>query len=192
MYQMYLYQDPEEPEKRSAMLREAALRHAPWLKEVQLDFGRTEAGKPYFTSWPASGVQFSISHSGGLWAFILGPVRIGLDVQICRSCRHDEIAARFFTAAETEYVRQEGISGFYQIWTRREAFAKYTGLGFFGTAGVRPDLVENGMLRETVPWEDRTLWIREIPMEHPFAAAWCVDDEKEELQIVRSAEIGRF
>ena len=46
MYQMYLYQDPEEPEKRSAMLREAALRHAPWLKEVQLDFGRTEAGKP--------------------------------------------------------------------------------------------------------------------------------------------------
>lgn len=30
------------------------------------------------------------------------------------------------------YVKDAGLEGFFEIWTRREAFGKYTGEGFFG------------------------------------------------------------
>ena len=30
------------------------------------------------------------------------------------------------------YIKEVGLEGFFEIWTRREAFGKYTGEGFFG------------------------------------------------------------
>ena len=205
MFQIYLYHDPGDPDRRLALLQDAARTFAPHLTEADLSIGRSRAGKPFFTSPAAADIQFSISHSGGLWACILGNGPCGIDLQENRSCRQDAIAARFFSDAEADYVKQTGLPGFYRIWTRREAFAKFTGLGFFGMAGELPDFgvrdesqesEEVGKLvslRDFVIWNGQKVWFHEVSVHETaagtgFTMVWCSTEEKGEAEIVDRRE----
>ena len=113
-------------------------------------------GKPVFEKLPS--VKFSVAHSGSRWACIMGLDEVGLDAEDLSmrrrqdsdrartrggagediaSCgeRYIRIARRFFTADESGYV--EGAAGayddiivrFFHIWTKKEAYVKYTGHG---------------------------------------------------------------
>lgn len=218
MLQIYLYRDPGNPDRRLALLQDAARTFAPRLTEAELSISRSTAGKPFFTSPAAADIQFSISHSGGLWACILGKSPCGIDLQENRSCRQDAIAARFFSDAEADYVKQTGLFGFYRIWTRREAFAKFTGLGFFGMAGELPDFGvrnETGQrdetgetggdkdgkqvrLRDSVIWNGQKVWFHEVGVHDAgvhetaagtrFTMVWCSTEEKGEAEIVDRRE----
>ena len=205
MFQIYLYHDPGNPDRRLALLQDAARTFAPHLTEADLSIGRSRAGKLFFTSPAAADIQFSISHSGGLWACILGNGPCGIDLQENRSCRQDAIAARFFSDAEADYVKQTGLPGFYRIWTRREAFAKFTGLGFFGMAGELPDFgvrdesqesEEVGKLvslRDFVIWNGQKVWFHEVSVHETaagtgFTMVWCSTEEKGEAEIVDRRE----
>ena len=210
MFQIYLYRDPGSPDRRLALLQDAARTFAPQLTEAELSIGRSTAGKPFFTSPAAADIQFSISHSGGLWACILGNGPCGIDLQENRSCRQDAIAARFFSDAEADYVKQTGLPGFYRIWTWREAFAKFTGLGFFGMAGELPDFgvrdesqesEEVGKLvslRNFVIWNGQKVWFHEVGVHDAgvhetaagtgFTMVWCSTEEKGEAEIVDRRE----
>ena len=210
MFQIYLYRDPGNPDRRLALLQDAARTFAPHLTEADLSIGRSRAGKPFFTSPAAADIQFSISHSGGLWACILGNGPCGIDLQENRSCRQDAIAARFFSDAEADYVKQTGLPGFYRIWTRREAFAKFTGLGFFGMAwelpdfGVRDESQESEevgklvSLRNFVIWNGQKVWFHEVGVHDAgihetaagtgFTMVWCSTEEKGEAEIVDRRE----
>ena len=205
MFQIYLYHDPGEADRRLALLRDAARSFAPRLAEAELSISRSPKGKPFFTSPAAAGLRFSISHSGGLWACILGKSPCGMDLQENRLCRQDAIAARYFTDAEAEYVKQDGISGFYRIWTRREALAKFTGLGFFGMAGALPDFGERDIsqkreedgkpvrLRDFVIWNGQKVWFHEVGIHETtagtgFTMVWCSTEEKGEAEIVDRRE----
>lgn len=212
MFQIYLYRDPGEEEGRTAILREAAVSFAPQLAAENLNIQRTEEGKPFFTSPAAADIHFSISHSGGLWACILGDGPCGMDLQENRSCRQDAIAVRYFSDAEAEYVKQDGLFGFYRVWTRREALAKFTGLGFFGMAGELPDFGvrdetgERGVdeegkqvrLRDFVIWNEQKIWFHEVGVHEVgfhetaagtgFTMVWCSTEEKGEAEIVDRRE----
>lgn len=99
---------------------------------------RSEEGKPFFENL---NIHFSVSHSGNLWACLMGPFNCGLDVQYIKPCNFTKIAGRFFSQNECKYVESKGLDGFFEIWVRREAFGKYTGEGFFGNMAefVMPD-----------------------------------------------------
>lgn len=106
-----------------------------YCMETGLDFiekyaviKRTDRGKPYFDNIP---IAFSISHTEDLWACLMreGTQQVGVDIQVERSARYDKIAERYYTSEEQEYVGEQGSAGFFEIWTRKEAFAKYTGEG---------------------------------------------------------------
>ena len=99
---------------------------------------RSQAGKPYFDNLD---IYFSVSHTDGLWACLMGPVNCGLDIQVIKPCNYLKIAGRFFSAAENAYVRSQGLEGFFALWTRREAAGKYSGRGFFADL---PELVQDG------------------------------------------------
>ncbi|HET9651750.1 MAG TPA: hypothetical protein VFP36_06150, partial [Usitatibacter sp.] len=75
---------------------------APW--GVVLDY--TEQGKPVLAS-RASGLEFNVSHSRGLALFAFARSRrVGVDVEALeRQVDHDDIAQRFFTAAESSALR---------------------------------------------------------------------------------------
>lgn len=88
-----------------------------------------EWGKPYFANRPD--VCFNISHAAG--AIVVGLCRrpIGLDVE--RIGRYDHrVAARVFSAAERAYVEADDSlveRRFCEVWTRKEARAKWSGEG---------------------------------------------------------------
>ena len=90
-------------------------------------------GKPYFPSHPD--VHFSVSHTGNLWACAFADREVGLDVQEHREnddpARLARLAKRWFSDGERRYLEERGYepAEFYRIWSRKEAFVKYTGDG---------------------------------------------------------------
>ncbi|MDD2217437.1 MAG: 4'-phosphopantetheinyl transferase superfamily protein [Eubacteriales bacterium] len=120
-------------ENRETYVKQAA---ANFLKEEgddnferALDFEvkRGEHGKPYFDSPDAP--YFSVSDSGQLWVCAVANQEVGIDIQEVKDKDYTDLAKRFFTEEEAEFVRLYGKEGFFLLWTRKEAYVKYKGTG---------------------------------------------------------------
>jgi 4'-phosphopantetheinyl transferase len=99
---------------------------------AELTFAYAQHGKPFL---PESELQFNVSHSGevGLIAVAHGR-RIGVDVELIRNLPDaEDVARRFFAPSEVEEYLSLPIDrrpeGFYNAWTRKEAFIKAVGDG---------------------------------------------------------------
>ncbi|HVH67071.1 MAG TPA: 4'-phosphopantetheinyl transferase superfamily protein [Gemmatimonadales bacterium] len=102
---------------------------------VELEYGAH--GKPALAGrFADSDLRFNVSHSDDLAVYAFASGReIGVDVEAIRPLRDaDSIAARFFSSRETAaYLALDPGDrplGFYQCWTRKEAFIKALGEGF--------------------------------------------------------------
>jgi phosphopantetheinyl transferase len=106
-------------------------------------------GKPYFSDRALEGVFFSLSHTRGHAAVAFAGEEIGLDCENIAArpltaSRCGRIARRCFLEDELSYVfggcgdgRDDGDEDgndaklrFFEIWTAKEAYMKYTGNGF--------------------------------------------------------------
>jgi 4'-phosphopantetheinyl transferase len=108
-------------------------------------------GKPRFADLALRDVHFSISHTKGAAVVAFADREIGIDIE--RTSRFDKgeerllgIARRFFADDELAYVVGEGqttptalrpplhrgelASRFFEVWTGKEAYMKWTGRGF--------------------------------------------------------------
>ena len=110
----------------------ARLGEAP--EAIEFIYGRR--GKPALAPrLAASGLRFNLAHCGGvaIYAFAQGR-EIGVDIEKVRQLRDaDHVAARFFTPRENcDYQALAGAEraqGFFNCWTRKEAFIKALGGG---------------------------------------------------------------
>lgn len=94
----------------------------------QLKFTRTSRGKPLC---PASGLHFSLSHSGFYVACVVAESEVGLDIEMLRPVRQ-ELAHRVCTEAELAWLFPAGTfdaARFLALWTAKEAYLKFTGEG---------------------------------------------------------------
>ncbi|MEV7597964.1 4'-phosphopantetheinyl transferase superfamily protein [Kitasatospora sp. NPDC089797] len=92
----------------------------------QLRFRRGRWGKPAVVD--ASGLHFSLSHSGELALLAVAPRPVGVDVELVRSGRDvDRLSRRFFPCPERELVARGGRPAFARLWTRKEACVKASG-----------------------------------------------------------------
>lgn len=101
---------------------------------VQLVYGAR--GKPALSPHFADAeLHFNVSHCGDVAAYAFARRReVGVDVEHVRLMPDsDEIAARFFSRRENEAYRaldpRDKLVGFFNCWTRKEAFVKATGCG---------------------------------------------------------------
>jgi len=183
MFHLFLYKDPGEPAARTSLLKQSVslyvknrIPRQSGKEDGQYCIRRTEKGKPYLvdalTEAPAEDIHLSISHSGGLWALLAGPVPCGLDIQEIKPADWRRLSARFFPEADLTGIRseEEGLREFYRLWCRREALAKYTGLGFFGVS------------EETCTCD---VSFHEIDLEDGFMAVWCGGEEDDEIVCIR-------
>lgn len=92
-------------------------------------------GKLYLSDYPAR-LQFNVSHSAdmALYAITLDH-EIGVDLEwINPNIEIFPLMTRFYTTAEMQAVTAlppgQQIAGFYQVWTRKEAYLKALGAGF--------------------------------------------------------------
>ena len=100
-------------------------------------------GKPYFGDPVLEGIFFSRSHSKSHEVLCFSEGEIGVDCEDTAARpgidkRYKSIAGRCFTNDEQEYVLSgdgDPVGRFFEIWTAKEAYMKYTGNGF--TEGFR-------------------------------------------------------
>lgn len=77
-------------------------------------------------------IHFNISHSGNWIVVGFGISEIGIDVEKMEEIDLSGVAS-FFTKEEQLFLtadRKNRLIDFYKIWTAKESYMKYTGLGF--------------------------------------------------------------
>ena len=121
---------------RAQLRRLLAARLGVRPESVELVYG--PRGKPALSRrFANSELRFNVSHSEdvAVYAFAQGR-EIGIDVEAIRAIRDaDDIAARFFSRREYEEYRvldrHDRLPGFFNCWTRKEAFIKARGDGIY-------------------------------------------------------------
>jgi 4'-phosphopantetheinyl transferase len=102
-------------------------------ESVQLAYA--PAGKPALAPRYERDLRFNLSHCGGVAAYAFAEGReVGVDVEEVRVLPDaDDVAKRFFSRRErSAYLRlprRERPQGFFNCWTRKEAFIKALGSG---------------------------------------------------------------
>jgi 4'-phosphopantetheinyl transferase len=99
-------------------------------------FSSAKGMKPEFDSrFSGAGIQFNLSHSSELALLAVARgARVGVDIEWMKpEFPIDEIAARFFSAAEISVLKtlpaDERVEAFFSCWTRKEAYIKARGEG---------------------------------------------------------------
>ena len=95
-------------------------------------------GKPFFAEPWLEGVYFSRSHTLGFELVCFSDSETGLDCENSEARpgiekRYEGIAERFFADEERAYMgagSEGALMRFFEIWTAKEAYMKYTGRGF--------------------------------------------------------------
>lgn len=109
------------------------------------EIARDAYGKPYFPRRPD--LHFSLSHSGGLALCGVGTGPLGVDIELVRPRRAGLPRYALTDLEHGDYLARGGGWGdFCALWTRREAWVKYTGLGVARSRGR--DMPGGLLLRE--------------------------------------------
>lgn len=131
-----------------------------------------QSGRPILSGYAGVAPSVSIAHSAGWVACGLAQDgEIGVDLEEHRPERNwTEIAASVFGPQESSRTMQEGISGFYRIWSLREALSKATGAGLAAVTDKK-DRVEGGPLKgrwsATIDGSFWSLWHEEMACRMP-------------------------
>lgn len=130
----YIYENYKEifPDLKGHDLTDALIFKA--LREHGVDTEglkviRDHMGKPFLGPRSAVRLHISVSHCAGTFAVVISDRNCGIDIQEAKDTAIEKIAERFFTDEECGMVARGGKEAFFRIWTRKEAYAKYTGGG---------------------------------------------------------------
>lgn len=99
------------------------------ISNDKIKFLHGKHGKPYIIDFPNFHYNISHTHSAIAAAFSDSPV--GIDIEKIRIAE-TEIAKRFFAETEIKYVFDNYTEidiHFFDIWTKKESYVKYTGYG---------------------------------------------------------------
>ncbi len=106
------------------------------LNPARVEFRYGKAGKPCLPdSINPRGLRFNVSHSGGMaLAAVAWGREVGVDVeQIRAGVNLQEVARQFFSQREVtelfDLPVEQQPAGFFNCWTRKEAYVKATGQG---------------------------------------------------------------
>lgn len=100
-----------------------------------ITFTHSLAGKPALAGKLAGALHFNLSHTQGMIVFAFARERqVGIDVECLRPMPDAEaLAARWFAPVEVAGLRTlpalDQLRGFFNGWTRKEAFIKAVGAG---------------------------------------------------------------
>ncbi len=95
----------------------------------EIIFGKGAYGKPFVVNFP--NFHYNLSHTRNAIAVAISCNEIGIDIEKINN-NHKEIAARFFTEDEYQYIyctKAYQDRRFYEIWTMKEAYIKCIGKG---------------------------------------------------------------
>lgn len=150
--------------------------------------GKPELAVPF----ERTGLQFNVSHSESLALYaVTGQGRVGVDIERLRPLRHlDEIAERIFSPEERRALRRlppiEQPEGFWNCWTRKEAYVKAIGTGLADplvrfTVSLAPGAPARLEHVEGDPGAPERWTLEALSVDHGYAAAIAVEARTSEL-----------
>lgn len=104
---------------------------------LPLQVAYASKGKPYIRHVPW---HYNLSHSGDYAALAISDAPVGIDIQQMKPYR-ETLVKRFFSEEEQQSVM--GMTLFYTLWCRKEAYGKLKG------TGLTEDVLRRNMLEET-------------------------------------------
>lgn len=158
-----------QEDKLRCVVADALLRMALGTQTYQIE--TNEFGKPHIKG--CEGFFYNLSHSGRYVVLAWGNSEVGVDVQ-----QHGDgvntqaIARRYFTSEEQRYM-QEDPQRFYEIWSKKESYVKYTGHGL--NEGLRSFSVFE--TEQTVRYKYRLL-------EGGYSLSLCTTEDSDSLQML--------
>jgi Phosphopantetheinyl transferase len=120
------------------------------------------------------GVHFSVSHSGKYWVCALLSEPIGIDIQQKSNTCQQAIAERFFHPQEYRYLQKNNLEGFFDIWTAKESYVKYTGQGI-GDGFADFSVINNGRFSKQI----NDVSIQFVPIDADYSMCVCAKDMAE-------------
>ena len=139
-----------------------------WTEPLKISYRYGEHGKPSITDFPK---HFNLSHSGDYVVCAVCDGEVGVDIQKWVPFK-ERTAERFFAPEEWKLLQslpvEQRTEMFYRLWTRKEAYGKYTGLGI-------PDAVRENLLGEEECAEKRIHFLEMSP-DQGYSVAVCVAD----------------
>ena len=136
MISVYIREDYKSHENNSREFAKRCIREYSGIADfTEFSFAENEFGKPFIANID-SDIHFSLSHSGNILVCAVARFNIGVDCQIVNikdAARCKKIAERFYSPQEKLFLDglpdADYISNFFKIWTKKEAYIKYTGRG---------------------------------------------------------------
>ena len=135
----FRFDDDKKRTVAGEMLARKAINKLCGVPEEKIIFGKTEKGKPFAENVD---VQFNISHSGNFVVCAADKKSIGVDIEEIRLVNL-KVAKRVYTNDELFYLfgytptdnafdktpDSQMLVRFFELWTAKEAYLKYTGTG---------------------------------------------------------------
>lgn len=135
----FRFDDDKKRTVAGEMLARKAISEICSVPEEKILFGKTEKGKPFAAGLD---IQFNISHSGNFVVCAADKKSIGVDIEEIRPVKLS-VAKRVYTQTELFYLfgytptdnafdktpDSQMLVRFFELWTAKEAYLKYTGTG---------------------------------------------------------------
>lgn len=154
----------------------------------ELKFSANEFGKPFLSNHE---IEFNLSHSGEFALVgIAHKCKVGVDVELIREdLELEDLARRYFSLREVSELMalkdEQRVIGFFNCWTRKEAYIKAQGLGLsLPLDSFDVSLGEPALLHATRPdAKVASRWsLRSLDVESNYAAALAVEGNNLEVQ----------
>ena len=140
------------------MLREQA-------SPFPLSYEYGEQGKPQIVNFPK---KFNLSHSGDYVVCGVSDGEVGVDIQKWVPFK-ERTAERFFAKEEWKLLQETDVEKrtelFYRLWSRKEAYGKYTGQGIGSVVGED--------FSDERKWKEKKICFREQILEAGYSLAVC-------------------
>lgn len=169
-----------ESDKIRCVIAELLVRYLLWtqygMDAQTLTICHSEYGKPYFEN---SKIHFNLSHSGDWVVCAMGDSEMGVDVEAIRPMDFPSVY-RAFSKNEIAQLNKEDIEQypdlFYQIWTLKESYVKYLGLGLqypFSSFSIIPRFNDKTFVIHTDIAERVSFFSSKLDENHWYAL--CMD-----------------
>lgn len=173
---LYICEDVESAKRQSREFAEMCVRDYTGEKKAQFIFTKNKYGKPFIKN---RDIYFSLSHSGNLLICAVSRYNIGADCQIINIKdieRCKKIAARFYSSHENIFLNSlpeaKYINHFFKIWTKKEAYIKYTGKG-----------LAEGLSTFSVNHLDGVRFIKYTGISGAYIYLCCGEDNSDDLRV---------
>nr|WP_214749430.1 4'-phosphopantetheinyl transferase superfamily protein [Exiguobacterium sp. s189] len=154
----------------------------------ELDFAKTEFGKPYLVNDLKT--HFNLSHSGDFVVVCIDETNVGVDIERIDNLPVEGIVD-MFSQNEIDFIKSDGstfdLERFFRVWTLKESFLKYMGKGlsldlktieFYITKSKIAHVIDSDLLAY-----DKNFYFNQLELTNDYIISVCREYKtKEKLQ----------